>query len=299
MHPAVFAAIVVGGVIVLWGGYEFASRLIDEREERRQYDEYVRRHHRDFEKSHLTDDSSEFSNDDDDGQKRLHREYESLRRRRQRPGSSSSSRTKQSFNDENLYHSAYELTEMEKSILDRRQRLQMEQAMLDEVERDLQRRREVLASRSASIDENDNNPFFRPPPPQEVPELPPRPQFSQELPSFFSSAPEQKREIIFDSDSSSNSSTSEHPSLYQSTGGLDASTTDLGPRIDALQAPSNLTPDADWSDVVGNRPRAQSDLSDNFSQLSVHSSKRSISGESSVSYDMLSMTDLDDARSQR
>ena len=196
-----------------------------------------------------------------------------------------------------MYHSAYELTEMEKSLLDRRQRLQQEQALLDEQERDLERRREVLASRSVASND-DANPFFRPPQVEEAPPaLPPRQQFSQELPSFF--APQQEREVIFDSDSSSNSSDSEHPSLYQSTGGLDASTTNLGPRIDVLQAPSNLVPDADWSDVVGNRPRAQSDLSDDFSQLSVHSSKKSISGESSISYDMLSMTDFDDARSER
>ncbi|KAI9496530.1 hypothetical protein BDB00DRAFT_926734 [Zychaea mexicana] len=387
MHPAVVAVIVVGGVFVLWGGYEVGRRLLEDHEERRQYSEYVRRYQRDFEKRNISgdddDDASSTLSDDDNNDsdtKKLnmwHRGYENLRQRRARRAGSSSkssikSSTRRSFYDHgdheegNLYHSAYELTEMEKSILDRRQRLQMEQAMLDEAERDLQRRRELLASRvnsvngldttmvsnsTTSANSNDNNPFFRPPVVQELDH--PRPNFDESMPPSFFFAPSQltevasplplpprpasaastasqqhtERSVVYDyhdhrssaSSSSNNSvvsssSSSSHPSMYQSTGGLDASTAQLGPRIDTIQAPTNLTSaDADWSDVAsvsGNRSRAESDLSDEFSQLSMHSSNHggvgssnsvgrpsSVSGESSISYDMLSFTDYDDSRS--
>ena len=251
-----------------------------------------------------------------------------------------------------MYHSAYELTEMEKDILDRRQRLQMEQARLDEEERDLEQRRELLASRGNSVNglntttttnNANDNPFFRPPTVQEQEHV--RPNFDESVPPSFFFASQQpspspsptpvtqqrqemtERSVIYDYDhhtstsqlsssdesvASSSSSLSSRPSMYQSTGGLEASTAELGPRIDAIQAPTELHTDTDWSDVVssvsGNRSRAADEgsdgLSDEFSQLSVHSSNRdgqttSVSGESSVSYDMLSFTDLDEPRSQR
>ena len=248
---------------------------------------------------------------------------------------------------------------MEKDILDRRQRLQMEQARLDEEERDLEQRRELLASRGNSVNGLDtsnttttttinntnnanDNPFFRPPTVQEQEHV--RPNFDESVPPSFFFASQQpspsptpvtqqrqemtERSVIYDYDhhpsasqlsssdesvaSSSSSSLSSRPSMYQSTGGLEASTAELGPRIDAIQAPTELHTDTDWSDVVssvsGNRSRAADEgsegLSDEFSQLSVHSSNRggrttSVSGESSVSYDMLNFTDLDESHSQR
>ena len=102
MHPAIVAAIVVGGVIVVLGGIEVGRRLYDEHEERRQYDEYVRRHNRDFEKSRrLSDDDTCLSDDGDDDDdnsdiRKLNmffRDHDNLRHRRTRasrqPGSSS------------------------------------------------------------------------------------------------------------------------------------------------------------------------------------------------------------------
>ncbi|KAI9252848.1 hypothetical protein BDA99DRAFT_540844 [Phascolomyces articulosus] len=384
MHPAIVAAIVVGGVIVVLGGIEVGRRLHEEHREQREYAEFVHRHNNDFRKRNsFSDDDTTFTDDDDDDDddddnnndtrklNQWYRDYDNLRHRRisRRPGSSSmgsiKSNSRRSFEEResNLYHSAYELTEMEKSILDRRQRLQMEQARLDEEERDLQRRRELLASRGNNVNGLDtttastttvqqnnvnDNPFFRPPLVQEQDQIP-RPNFDENVPpSFFFNSqqpspspspplpprpaaqqqqqqPEMtERRIIYDYDhhtssSSSNesvvssSSSSSHPSMYQSTGGLEASTAALGPRIDAIQAPADLThTDTDWSDVVssvsGHRSHGADEgndgLSDEFSQLSVHSSNRggrpnSVSGESTVSYDMLSFTDLDESRSQR
>ncbi|KAI7852331.1 hypothetical protein BDC45DRAFT_607505 [Circinella umbellata] len=377
MHPAVLAVLVVGGIIVVYGGIEVGRRMYEDHEERRRYEEYVRRHNRDFEKSRgLSDDNSGSSDDDDDDDDNtdirklnmMYRDHDNLRHRRtgtsRQTGSSSmaslksNSRRSYEEHESNLYHSAYELTEMEKDILDRRQRLQMEQARLDEEERDLERRRELLARRGNSINglgvtnttitdinnDNDvnNNPFFRPPIVQEHA----HPNFDESVaPSFFFASQQPspspsptpttqqrqemtERSIIYDyehhpsssqlssSDESdaSSASLSSRPSMYQSTGGLEASTAELGPRIDAIQAPNELLhhTDTDWSDVVssvsGNRSRAVGEdtdgLSDEFSQLSVHSSNRggrttSVSGESSVSYDMLSFTDLDGSRSQR
>jgi thiaminase len=55
-HPIVVGAIVLGGVVVLWGGYEIASKLYREHQEREEYQEYIRTYNN----------REKFSDNDDD-----------------------------------------------------------------------------------------------------------------------------------------------------------------------------------------------------------------------------------------
>lgn len=59
LHPAIAAAILVGGVFIAWGGYEIITRILEEREESRQYEEYVRQHNEKWRGEHDSDDEYE------------------------------------------------------------------------------------------------------------------------------------------------------------------------------------------------------------------------------------------------
>jgi hypothetical protein len=169
----VLAAIVGGGVLsgvlIIWGGYEFASNLYEEYQERQQYEEYVRSHYKSsddgysYQKSYrqrmnndfefeddrdLTDHEMNEKNEEDDpytfrnnNRSSLNDQYE-LRNRR---GHSQSS-----LDNEKLNSDQYELSEMENSINERRRRLMAEQAFLDREEEMLQSRWEALRKNTES-----------------------------------------------------------------------------------------------------------------------------------------------------
>lgn len=59
LHPAIAAAILVGSVFIAWGGYEIITRILEEREESRQYEEYVRQHNEKWRGEHDSDDEYE------------------------------------------------------------------------------------------------------------------------------------------------------------------------------------------------------------------------------------------------
>ncbi|KAI8343959.1 hypothetical protein BC941DRAFT_407412 [Chlamydoabsidia padenii] len=47
MHPAAIVGIIVGGIVCIWGGYEFGTHLLDwvsYRREQRYYEEYIRQY---------------------------------------------------------------------------------------------------------------------------------------------------------------------------------------------------------------------------------------------------------------
>ncbi|GAN03962.1 hypothetical protein MAM1_0052c03418 [Mucor ambiguus] len=161
MHPVAVIAIIVGGVFVVWGGYEAVNTLYEwhqDRKEQREYEEYVRMHN---EKSQyvpvpLFDDEDDEEGDDNEPlgiwkQKRDSLQSSELRQRKLN-----------TINKEPLPN--YEFSEMEHSISSRKSLLERETEQLIKEEAELQRNRELLRSKGNSItgvihDEEDANPF--------------------------------------------------------------------------------------------------------------------------------------------
>ncbi|KAI8146368.1 hypothetical protein BJV82DRAFT_666155 [Fennellomyces sp. T-0311] len=138
MHPALIVLIVVSVPLGAWAAYEGAEYLREwwsERQERKQYEEFVRTH---SEKQAFFHDELDSDDDEPLATSVLGRAYGELRHRR---------------NNESPQplHSDYELSHMEKSIMARRERIAMEQAKLQQDEMDLQRRRQSLQSRGNSL----------------------------------------------------------------------------------------------------------------------------------------------------
>ncbi|RCI05286.1 hypothetical protein CU098_005886 [Rhizopus stolonifer] len=141
MHPIAVAAIVVSGLIVIWGGYEAVNTLYEwrrDRQEQREYEEYVRMH---TEKSrHVPVTVFENEDDDDDDNKPLsiwkEKDYE-LRHRRQ-------------FEDEEQ-ETNYNISEMERSISVRKSILERENELLLKEEKELERKRQLLNAKGNNI----------------------------------------------------------------------------------------------------------------------------------------------------
>ena len=71
MHPAVVAAIIVGGALFLWSGFEVASHLRNmQSEERREYEAYVRHY---YEKQSFSDDEGDDEEEEDDDENDNHK----------------------------------------------------------------------------------------------------------------------------------------------------------------------------------------------------------------------------------
>ncbi|KAI8884945.1 hypothetical protein K501DRAFT_332253 [Backusella circina FSU 941] len=127
-HPLVLGAIVVGGVVVLWGGYEIASKIYREHRDREEYQEYIREYNN----------REKFSDNDDDDEPLIN----TIRR-----GSNNGLRNRRRFSassDDKVSNEEFELSEMESSILERKHRLEQEQAFLDKQEELLKARRSAL-----------------------------------------------------------------------------------------------------------------------------------------------------------
>jgi hypothetical protein len=82
MHPAVVAVIVLGGVFVLWGGYEAVNTIYEwhnDRKEEREYEEYVKAHKEKYSHVYMQEDD-----DDEDDRKAFElMDDNNLRHRRQ------------------------------------------------------------------------------------------------------------------------------------------------------------------------------------------------------------------------
>ncbi|KAI9491883.1 hypothetical protein BDB00DRAFT_789199 [Zychaea mexicana] len=151
MHPALIVLIIVGVPLGAWAAYEGAEYVREwwsERQDRKEYEEFVRHYN---EKHTVFRDESFDSVDNDDDDEPLaksvlgRRGYGDgyLRHRRQH--------SSRNANKHQFMHNDYELSEMEKTIIARRERLAKEQALLEQEEMDLHRRRQSLQSRGNSL----------------------------------------------------------------------------------------------------------------------------------------------------
>ncbi|KAI9254525.1 hypothetical protein BDA99DRAFT_562627 [Phascolomyces articulosus] len=152
MHPALIVLIIVSVPLGAWAAYEGAEYVKEwwsERQDRKQYEEFVRQHYDNNEKQAVFRNKA-FDDDDDDDDVPLVKSMSG------RKAFSGRLRQRNSIffdrnNNQSSLHNDYELTGMEKSIIARRQQLAREQALLDQQELDLQRRRQSLQNRGNSL----------------------------------------------------------------------------------------------------------------------------------------------------
>ncbi|KAI8885514.1 hypothetical protein K501DRAFT_331834 [Backusella circina FSU 941] len=138
MHPALVAIIALGGVFVLWGGYEAVSTIYEwhnDRKEEREYEEYVKAHKEKYSYIYLQEDD-----DEEDNEPLELLNDTDLRHRRQ---------FKQEQDDVSLPQ--YEISEMERSLSARRSVLQKEQELLYEAEAELDKKKLQVESKGNSI----------------------------------------------------------------------------------------------------------------------------------------------------
>ncbi|KAI8077144.1 hypothetical protein BDF21DRAFT_464329 [Thamnidium elegans] len=153
MHPVAVAVIVIGGVCVLWGGYEAINTLYEwhqDRKEEKAYEEYVKAH---AEKGRCVP-STLFDQEEDE------EDEEPLGLWKQRTSE---------LRHRNVTSSQYELHEMERSISDRKSILEKEHEILLRQEAELERKKSLVESRGNSIigvfdhyddDQDEQNPFL-------------------------------------------------------------------------------------------------------------------------------------------
>ncbi|KAI8639277.1 hypothetical protein BD408DRAFT_484954 [Parasitella parasitica] len=146
MHPVAFAAIIVGGALVLWSGYE-AVNAINEwrnvRKEKREYEEYVKMHNEKNQCTPVTvfnNDESEDEEDDDD---------EPLGMWKDKRNSLQASELRQRKNPNITKED--EFSELEQSISGRKSFLEGEKELLRKQEAELERSKELIRARGNSI----------------------------------------------------------------------------------------------------------------------------------------------------
>ncbi|KAL0083041.1 hypothetical protein J3Q64DRAFT_1156648 [Phycomyces blakesleeanus] len=145
MHPALIFGLVVCGTIVIYEGVKLTNHLYERYSEQSDYYEHVRTFNEKRRSGRPHSPPYDDNDDDEDDevlQSAWNRAYSGLRLRR---SAHSDSRLSEDG------HSDYELSEIERSILDRKKALQREQALLDDAEQELHRRKQSLSSRGNSL----------------------------------------------------------------------------------------------------------------------------------------------------
>lgn len=145
VHPAVYAAIVVGGVVIV------GMKLYEEYLENKSYERF-RKHQthyeREFNRFHRNTNDFDFDdNREEDEGDIAAKGNEMSEVRKRKPFGSSSSKPNNEIKRSVIYENnqdEYELSELEASIAERKRRLMAEQAFLDQEEENLKNRKNAL-----------------------------------------------------------------------------------------------------------------------------------------------------------
>ncbi|KAG2218823.1 hypothetical protein INT45_007590 [Circinella minor] len=250
MHPVLIVLIVASVPLGAWAAYEGAEYIREwwsERQDRKQYEEFVRQHYNNNEKQRPLYKRRSFDEDDDDDDEPL---VKSIMARR---SSSNCSELRHRYQQQydKFQDDDYELFEMNQSIIARRQQLAREQAMLDQQEIDLQRRRESIQSRGNSLmgmPSPSTSTFVQPPTQQQYQQ--------QQLRSSISSlesghTARNNNEWIF---------TRPPQSIIDSPSRVMPRTEDLGPKLGVIEA-------AEW-DAIHHHSNSDSDEDDHHNNNS-------------------------------
>ncbi|KAG0175024.1 hypothetical protein DFQ28_002341 [Apophysomyces sp. BC1034] len=156
MGPVLVLAVIVGVPLGVYGGYlsyQWLCGWLQERQERKEYEEYVRQT---TEKYHGSMSPPYECDEIDDEEPLAHSVLRATT-------GQNHLRNRRSYAQTQTDHADYELTELQQSIMDRKRNLQLEQERLEEAEEDLRRRHEYLKSRGNNIlgvfDDEPRDPF--------------------------------------------------------------------------------------------------------------------------------------------
>ncbi|KAI7851439.1 hypothetical protein BDC45DRAFT_571935 [Circinella umbellata] len=255
MHPVLIVLIVASVPLGAWAAYEGAEYIREwwsERQDRKQYEEFVRQHYNNNEKQRPLYKRRSFDEEDDDDEPLV---KSIVGRRSFNDGNELRHRYQQQY--DKFQDDDYELFEMNQSILARRQQLAREQAMLDQQEIDLQRRRESIQSRGNSLmgmPSPSTSTFFQPPIQQQYQQQ--QQQQQQQLRSSISSlesgyTARNNDDWLF---------TRPPQSIIDSPSRVTPRTKDLGPKLGVIEA-------AEW-DAIHHHSNSDSDEDDHHNNNS-------------------------------